>query len=1793
MKKVSIFFILFILFSKSLFAIPGYPHPITFTQPNGETLTVLIKGDERIHWHETTDGYTLLFNKAGYLSYAQLDENGHLQPSEMIATNVEQRDTATNSFLQTINKKMFFSEEQKQIMLQVWKIEDDAQKRNTEGVIGQYKTICAFVQFPEKPMTLQMSAFGNLMNQLGYSANGTGSVRDFFKESSYNKFDLIITLTGVYTAPQSELYYAGSSGTANVPTLARWVAQKVAAEPSINFSDYDSDGDGYVDGFHFIFAGNGQESGAPYGTIWSHKSVFSPAVTQNGKSILVYSCSPELLEGEITTIGAICHEMTHAFGAPDFYDTDYEVGGQYFGTGLWDVMAQGSWNGTPSGSCPAHHNMYTKIQFGWVTPITLNAPTTITNMPNSAENPVAYIINTSTPNEYFLLENRQRIKFDADVPGEGLLIYRAKSNYSHNCTHPQDLYPICANAASAIPNSMLYSYGNINSAGCPFPGSDNKTAFTDVTTPSMQSWAGLITGKPITNITHNNGLIGFNFMMDGGTLSGTVTSASNPVAGVTVTLSPYNLVTTTAANGTYSFPHIPAGSYTLKTAKAGYQSYTANPTVTTGTTTTFNITLTTGNTFVIKASAGTNGTLSQTGYITVNSGSNQIFSITPNTDFVIDQVLIDNVNNPAAVAAGSYTFTNVTANHTIEVVFRISFCGGSGTATDPFLLCTPTQLDYVRYYLDKHFKLANDIDLTTYLSAGQPGYNNGAGWLPIGAATTALTFTGTFNGNGHKITGLWINRSETEVVGFFGCIVGGGIENLGIESAAAGINGKSGVGGMVGWSYLYASIKNCYFKGNVSGKIYMIGGLVGKNQYCDIESCYATGNVTCTGSALIGGIGGLIGSNTNACYGHYLIRNCYSTGNVSGPYHVGGLIGFTDFGIENCYATGNVSGNYVIGGLVGYSGLSDVFFPGCYIKNCVAANNSVTAVMICNRIVADGLPSVLTNNYANSAMLLNGMPATAGTHNNNDGASVETSTLKTLNFYSNANNWLNGSAWSIGTPTSIWNICEYVSMPLFKWQNVECPLTIVAIAGANGNINPSGEISVSYGSNKSFTFSPNEGYKVDQLLVDGVSVPDSVAGGSYTFKNITKNHFIQVTFKADAFCGGTGSAENPYLICDAQSLAFLATALDEGNGVFFAGKYFKLTNDIDLWDYSNWLPIGRYISETDFSKTFQGNFDGNHHVITNLKINRSSEDCIGLFGYIREATIQNLGIQSGNSHGYVFVGSLVGKSASNSLIANCYSKIYVSGESFTGGLAGYNEYSSILNCYTTGITNGGQVTGGLLGGSEGLSASVINCYASGNVTALAPYTGSAVGGLVGSNSGIIHNCVAANSLITSANASITNINRIVGLGGYSTYFKNNYAFKDMVIQAGTQIIVREDDATVNGTGKDFATLTSQTFYATAGNWYNSAWDIIGANALWTTCPDGSLPYFNWQEFLPCPRTIEASSDPNGNITPSGTVIVSPGESKTFTFSPKTGYIVNQLLVDGNDVPNAILSGEYTFVNVVKNHTIEVITHIIPDLSGKVTILGNAIFGETLTVNTNALTSDPVINNLGTLKYQWKRGSIDIGVNSANYTLVKADIGSTITVTVTASRCNGSVISDATPIISKATQTPPDAPKLAKATTNSITLYPITGCEYSIHGETWQSSHIFNDLTPATNYNFVARKAETDTHLASLESPAAQFATQPLSISENKEKKITIDPNPTTGELHVTSDVLHVTNAEVFDVYGRKLMSDIRYSMSDIRYSTSEIGKSEIAINIAHLQAGIYFVKIRTEAGEVVKKVVKR
>src|SRR5574344_1796146 len=121
MKKLILGLMLSILFIggyNNVYAVVAYPHPMEVKQSDGTMVTVLLKGDEKVSWAKTTDGYTLLRSENGDFVYAIPDEKGGMKPSIILCHNVGQRSQEELNFISKLNKKLFYSKEQVSILKQ-------------------------------------------------------------------------------------------------------------------------------------------------------------------------------------------------------------------------------------------------------------------------------------------------------------------------------------------------------------------------------------------------------------------------------------------------------------------------------------------------------------------------------------------------------------------------------------------------------------------------------------------------------------------------------------------------------------------------------------------------------------------------------------------------------------------------------------------------------------------------------------------------------------------------------------------------------------------------------------------------------------------------------------------------------------------------------------------------------------------------------------------------------------------------------------------------------------------------------------------------------------------------------------------------------------------------------------------------------------------------------------------------------------------------------------------------------------------------------------------------------------------------------------------------------------------------------------------------------------------------------------------------------------------------------------------------------------------------------------------
>jgi immune inhibitor A len=344
-------------------------------------------------------------------------------------------------------------------------------------------TVVILVDFYDQPADAKDSpaAFDSLLFSLG--KNPTGSMKEYYLENSYGQYLVGGKAFGWYRAPANHQSYdgyddPGDDGNFSPAILVRWAI--VEADLNVDFSQFDTNHDGFIDGIIVVHSGYGAEESGNTTDIWSHMSNMAIA-TSDGVTIRSYTIQPEKSYSTKTmsAIGVFCHEWGHILGLPDVYDTD----GTSEGVGNWSLMGAGNYNG--GSKRPAHLDAWCKEWLGWVTPVILPANTTGAEIPAIEFNPIVYrLAKNGSPAayEYFLVENREKIGFDDNLPGEGLLIYHIDNSVTGNSNdwHPR-VFLEQADGKFDLQNGR-----NRGDAGDPYPGADSAREFNDITVPDSR-----------------------------------------------------------------------------------------------------------------------------------------------------------------------------------------------------------------------------------------------------------------------------------------------------------------------------------------------------------------------------------------------------------------------------------------------------------------------------------------------------------------------------------------------------------------------------------------------------------------------------------------------------------------------------------------------------------------------------------------------------------------------------------------------------------------------------------------------------------------------------------------------------------------------------------------------------------------------------------------------------------------------------------------------------------------------------------------------------------------------------------------------------------------------------------------------------------------------------------------------------------------------------------------------------------------------------------------------------------
>lgn len=510
-------------------AVPADPTPSKVTQPDGTTLTVVLHGDEFLNYLTTSDGYTVVKNKAGYFTYARLDGN-QLVAGDRIAR--DNRTAADNAYLAALPKGL-----KSKSMVERGSKMLNHRNEVLRGIghgghmdYSKFRGLIVLINYTDRKFDDYVPSnytpqdfYEQMINGHDYKGftlpAGTkvecmGSVRDYYYDNSFQQFDPHFDILGPVDVP----FACTDAHQFNCDSI--FFAALEALDPEVDFSQYDTDEDGTADMVFFLVAGHGSDYSANNRDyLWPHMKDFTDSPVLDGVNFKLYACSTNMIGEEneyyivynnVAGIGTICHEFSHCLGLPDFYDTDSDgSGGVNHAYPLtWSIMASGFKNN--NGRNPAGYSLYERYALGFAQPTVIDAEGTI-ELPALEKSNMGYRLNTANENEFFLIENRQRIKWDKNLPGPGMLIFRVDSTNVEVWEN---------NLVNANPNHNYYELLRANFNGMndsprdPFPGTTNVTSITNATQPSLRTWDGKLSHYALMNIAEADSIITFDVIID-------------------------------------------------------------------------------------------------------------------------------------------------------------------------------------------------------------------------------------------------------------------------------------------------------------------------------------------------------------------------------------------------------------------------------------------------------------------------------------------------------------------------------------------------------------------------------------------------------------------------------------------------------------------------------------------------------------------------------------------------------------------------------------------------------------------------------------------------------------------------------------------------------------------------------------------------------------------------------------------------------------------------------------------------------------------------------------------------------------------------------------------------------------------------------------------------------------------------------------------------------------------------------------------------------------------------------
>jgi M6 family metalloprotease-like protein len=428
-------------------AIPANPMPCRMKQPDGSFVTLRMQGDEYLNFVTTTDGFTVVRDKRGFWVYASKQADGALAATGMVAHDADDRKADERAFLDSTPKwlapKMSDNMAQSRQRERARRAKTLEQRRApSNDYYSKFRGLVILVEYKDRPF-MYGDETNEIMNDIFNKENYTGdsrtnfvdesqdmdvrfvgSVHDYYRDNSNGLFQPKFDIVGPVKVNLSQY---DAKKTQNSQLLAQTAVD--AADPLVDFSKYDVDGNGEVDFVYLVFSGfTSSIIGNDERLLWPHES--SLDYRKDGVTVGKFACSTEMGVTEqlpmLDGIGTICHEMGHVLGLPDFYNTDNDgSGGTAPDPGGWSVMASGVDHMYKH--IPCNFTLYERYLLGFCQmPAVLNEVGTYSLREVTTNE--GFRIDSPNNNEFFIIENRQQTGWDVELPGHGMLVFRVENN---------------------------------------------------------------------------------------------------------------------------------------------------------------------------------------------------------------------------------------------------------------------------------------------------------------------------------------------------------------------------------------------------------------------------------------------------------------------------------------------------------------------------------------------------------------------------------------------------------------------------------------------------------------------------------------------------------------------------------------------------------------------------------------------------------------------------------------------------------------------------------------------------------------------------------------------------------------------------------------------------------------------------------------------------------------------------------------------------------------------------------------------------------------------------------------------------------------------------------------------------------------------------------------------------------------------------------------------------------------------------------------------------------------------